>query len=106
MSPYPGSYRFPDPEPALVNLLRTSGSFNTTGYTDTDVDAALIAARSTSDTAERAADYRVVQERFMADLPGLFTFTPTLSTIMSRNVTGLEHSSRGLLRWDKIGFRP
>ncbi|QYN39604.1 ABC transporter substrate-binding protein [Pseudonocardia sp. DSM 110487] len=106
MSPYPGSYRFPDPEPALVNLLRTSGSFNTTGYTDTDVDAALIAARSTSDTAERAADYRVVQERFMADLPGLFTFTPTLSTIMSRNVTGLEYSSRGLLRWDKIGFRP
>jgi hypothetical protein len=41
----------------------------------------------------------------MTDLPGLFTFTPTLTTIMSQNVTGLEYTGRGLIRWDKIGFR-
>ncbi len=105
MSPYPGAYRFPDPEPGLVNLLFSTGTFNTTGYSNPDVDAALLAARSTSDAPERAAHYRVVQERFMADLPGLFTFTPTVTTIMSRQVTGLAYTSRSLLRWDKIGFR-
>jgi peptide/nickel transport system substrate-binding protein len=105
MSAYPGAYRYPDPEPSLVNLLGSTGSFNTTGYANADVDAALLAARSTTDAGERAAGYRVVQERFMADLPGMFTFTPTLATIMSRDVTGLEYTSRGLIRWDTIGFR-
>lgn len=105
MSPYPGAYRYPDPEPGLVNLLHSTGSFNTTGYSNEKVDAALLAARSASDTVERAAHYRVVQERFMADLPGLFTFTPTVTTIMSPAVTGLAYTSRGLLRWDRIGLR-
>ena len=106
MSPYPGAYRYPDPDPGLVNLLGSTGSFNTTGYANAEVDAALLAARSTSDVAERAASYRAVQERFLADLPGMFTFTPTLTTIMSDDVTGLRYTSRGLIRWDEIGFRP
>lgn len=105
MSPYPGSYRIADPEPALWNLLHSEGSFNTTGYSDDDVDAALAAARSTTDTGERAEQYRVVQESVMRDLPGLFTFAPTFATVMSEEVTGLDYTSRGLVRWDTIGFR-
>lgn len=105
MSPYPGSYRIADPEPALWNLMHSEGSFNTTGYSDGDVDAALAEARSTTESDERAEHYRLVQESVMRDLPGLFTFTPTFATVMSKEVTGLEYTSRGLLRWDTIGFR-
>ena len=105
MSPYPGAYRYPDPEPALYNLLITDGSSNTPGYSNADVDDALDAARATTDPDERAEQYRIVQERFMADLPGLFTFQPRIDSVMTDEITGLVVNSRGTLVWSELGFR-
>ena len=105
MSPFPGAYRFPDPEPSLVNLLATDASFNSTGYSNSEVDKALEAARATADVDERKEHYRVVQEHFMEDLPGLFTFKPSISTIMSDDVTGVKFNSGGVMVWDEIGFK-
>lgn len=105
MSPYPGAYKFPDPEPGLYNLLVTGGSFNTTAYSNSTMDAALNAGRATTDTEERAVQYRIVQEQFMKDLPGLFTFKPSLETVIAEKVTGLTFNSRGIVIWDKLGFK-
>jgi len=105
MSPYPGAYRFPDPEPSLVNLLSTDASFNSTGYSNSEVDEALEAARATADVDERKEHYSVVQEQFMEDLPGLFTFKPSISTIMTDDVTGVKFNSGGVVVWDEIGFK-
>lgn len=104
MSPYPGAYRFPDPEPSLVNLLATDASFNSTGYSNSEVDEALEKARSTADVDARKEHYRIVQEHFMEDLPGLFTFKPSISTIMTNDVTGVKFTSGGVVVWDEIGF--
>lgn len=104
MSPYPGAYKFPDPEPGLYNLLATDALWNTTGYSNTEVDAALAAARATSDPEERREQYRVVQERFMEDLPGLFTFTPTITVIAEPSVTGMTYNARGVVSWPEVGF--
>ncbi|PRI10385.1 ABC transporter substrate-binding protein [Leucobacter massiliensis] len=104
MSPYPGAYKFPDPEPGLFNLLSTGAMWNTTGYSDPEVDAALAAARATADPEERRAQYRTVQERFMEDLPGLFTFTPTITVIAEPKVTGLSYNARGVVSWPEVGF--
>ncbi len=105
MSPYPGAYKYPDPEPGLFNLLATDASFNTTGYSNPEVDAALEAARQTTDADARKKHYRTVQEHFMEDLPGLFTYTATLSTILTQDVTGLLYNARGLVIWDELGFK-
>ncbi|UUT36662.1 ABC transporter substrate-binding protein [Microbacterium elymi] len=105
MSPYPGAYKFPDPEPGLYNLLATDAPFNTTGYSNADVDDALNAARQTTDTTVRKENYRTVQEQFMKDLPGLFTFSSTLSTVMTKDVTGVAFTAGGQLIWDELGFK-
>lgn len=104
MSPYPGAYKFPDPEPGLYNLLATDAMWNTTGYSNPEVDAALAAARATSDVDERRTQYRIVQEQFMEALPGLFTFTPTITVIAEPAVTGLSFNARGVVSWPEVGF--
>ncbi|UOR01896.1 ABC transporter substrate-binding protein [Leucobacter allii] len=104
MSPYPGAYKFPDPEPGLYNLLASGGLWNTTGYANADVDAALDAARATADPEERRAEYRFVQEQFMSDLPGLFTFTPTITVVADPSVAGMSYNARGVVSWPEVGF--
>jgi peptide/nickel transport system substrate-binding protein len=55
------------PDPALYNTFHSTGPFNLSGYSNPGVDAALDAARATSDPAKQQDAYSKLQELITAD---------------------------------------
>ena len=81
-----------DPDPQIYSTLHSSyaqagiGSpyDNASGYVNPAVDAALDAARRTTDLDERAAQYRSIQSAYVAD-PGYVMLVFLDHTYVSRN---------------------
>ncbi len=95
-----------DAEPLLFQFLHSSGGpTNLTGYRNPDVDAALEAARLSTDRTVRSEAYTRVQMRLINDVP-FFVFLESLAgCVTARDVTGVQLFNDGLLLWDRIGRR-
>ena len=79
-----------DPEPGLSRLVRSDSPTNYMKLNDPEIDAAIDRAAVTTDTAERKAAYRTVQQRLIEQLPFISYVRPTASLISTPKVGGIE----------------
>jgi len=80
-----------DPDRFLFNAYISKGSIvNYTGYTNPAVDAALIKARTSSDSAARHDAYGVVQQALAKDQPYVWLNYNTSYAISNRRVQNLN----------------
>lgn len=94
-----------DPEPALFDMLYSQSARNVTGFSDPEVDNALLTARRTSDPAGRRDAYTRVQTVLNREMP-FWTYQESVAAALSRpEVTGLQLFNDGLILWDRIGLR-
>ncbi|QUQ71740.1 ABC transporter substrate-binding protein [Kutzneria sp. CA-103260] len=92
-----------DPDLAVRSVLHTGGADNTTGYSDSAVDAALDNAHKATDPAARATAFRAAQRAYIGD-PGLVTLAFVTHTYAvhdnwSGSVAITEPSVHGPLAW-------
>ncbi|HSA49992.1 MAG TPA: ABC transporter substrate-binding protein [Yinghuangia sp.] len=95
-----------DPEPTLYQYLHSkSGTANLTGYQNPKVDAALEAARLSTDRTVRSEAYTRVQVELINDMP-FFVFQESLTAIIaSPKLTGVQLFGDGHVLWDRMGLR-
>ncbi|UGQ11555.1 ABC transporter substrate-binding protein [Yinghuangia sp. ASG 101] len=95
-----------DPEPTLYQFLHSkSGVPNMTGYQNPKVDAALDAARLSTDRTTRSEAYTRMQVELITDMP-LFVYQESFAaTIASPRLTGVQLFGDGHILWDRIGMR-
>jgi peptide/nickel transport system substrate-binding protein/oligopeptide transport system substrate-binding protein len=88
---------FPDPEAVLGSLFRSNSPANETGYKNDDVDAALAAAATESNTAKRMATYAQIEERVWSDRPAVPLYYSVRYTLVKPYVQGLKVTPLGIL---------
>ncbi len=91
-----------DPEPNLYKLLRTDGQTNYMGYSNPAVDAALEAARATTDTAARADAYARIEKAVWADAPVIPVRNQEAYTVHAQSLKGLVLHGDGSLLYDRL----
>jgi oligopeptide transport system substrate-binding protein len=62
---------YPDPQNFLDVLFFTGGDFNVSGYSNAEVDAILLEARTTLDTGRRLALYQEAEALLLADVAAI-----------------------------------
>ena len=65
---------------------------NLAGYSNPDVDKALSDARSTTDQAQRLADYQKFQTLITNDLPDIWLYSPAYTYVQVKQVQGFNGS--------------
>ncbi|MGA4544687.1 ABC transporter substrate-binding protein [Uniformispora flossi] len=98
---------FDDPEPVLYNLLYSKGAENRTGYNNPAVDAALDKARATTDDNERKAQYAIVQQAIVNDLPFWSYEKGFAAAIQGKRgkVEGIQLFEDGLILFDRVSVK-
>ena len=96
--------QFDDPDPVLPSffLSANAASSNVTGYSDSQMDAALNAGRNTFDPAKRAAAYKDVQRIVADQVPTWIYQRPFSSTFGAKNIRNLQLSEDGVLLPDRV----
>lgn len=84
------------------SMLHSGGALNMARYSNAKVDALLDAARTTTDLAQRRADYQAVWQQVNADLPVIYLWTPRNIIGVSKSVSGVSFLSDGLLRLQDV----
>ena len=77
-----------DPDGNMYAWWHTGGSFNDSQYSNSQVDAWLDDARTSSDQAKRKADYDNAQKQIVADAPYVFTTFGVSAQISSNKIHG------------------
>ncbi|MGR7002609.1 ABC transporter substrate-binding protein [Yinghuangia aomiensis] len=95
-----------DPEPGIYDLLHGGPAAfgNSAGYDNPEVNKALEAARSTTDTADRRDAYTRVQTQLNEDVPFWVYQEAVSAALFTPKVTGLQLFNDGLVRWELIGL--
>ena len=91
-----------DPEPNLGKFLITNGQTNYMGYSNPEVDAALDAARQSTDEAERAKQYAIVEELVVKEAPILPMRNQMAFTVHSKKLHGLTLQGDGSMLYDRL----
>lgn len=84
-----GGAGFPDPD-MLYDGFHCQGRTNRSKYCNPDLDALLVAGRSTMDQAERKAIYSQVQQMLMEEVPEIFAFYRPIPLGYSDKLEGIE----------------
>lgn len=88
-------------DPDIFDVWHSSrakpGGLNFTRYTNAEVDALLVEARSTPDVAQRKLLYDRVQEIMHADQPYCFLFVPYALPIVQARFHGIEPALAGIM---------
>lgn len=92
------SAAFLDPDPKLFTAFEGSSRANQTGIDDPELNAALLAGRTSSSVEERKAAYKVVAQRLNDLRPNFWTSRNNSSVISGRQVGGLNLYGFGSLR--------
>jgi peptide/nickel transport system substrate-binding protein len=89
-----------DPDGNIYNFESCKGppALNTTHYCNKDVDAALDAARLTSDPAARIAQYKIVAEHLLKDRPIIYLWHPKWLYAATTKLQGFTAYPDGLIR--------
>ncbi len=94
----------PDPDGNISMWLASDGFLNWGKYASPELDAALAAARRSTDTATRRAQYALAADRWMADRPHLILYHHRWFWALRAGVTGFQPSPDGIIRFG--GLRP
>lgn len=86
-----------DPDFGLWTAFQSKSRGNTTGVVDAELDRALAAGRYSQSTEERKAAYRIVQERLVALVPGIFYVRASPAAISGLDVGGIRQYGMGSL---------
>ena len=95
-----GSVPAGDPDDVVFGMLHSSqiqGGRNYAGFRDEQIDEWLEEGRRTIDPAARSACYRRIARRAEILQPYTYLFFPKVLAALSRRVTGVAPSPRGLL---------
>lgn len=88
-------------DPDIFDVWHSSrakpGGLNFTSYSNAEVDALLIEARSTPDTAERKVLYDRVQEIMHEDQPYCFLFVPYALPVVQARFHGIDPALAGIM---------
>lgn len=88
-------------DPDIYDVWHSSkakpGGLNFTRYTNAEVDALLVEARSTPDTARRKILYDRVQEIMHADQPYCFLFVPYALPVVQSRFQGIKPALAGIM---------
>jgi oligopeptide transport system substrate-binding protein len=86
---------FPSADAVLSPLFQTGSPNNLTGFSSAGVDAALSAARSSSDPAARLSSYQEAERLVLAQLPVIPIAQFEVQSVTSPRVRGLVVTSNG-----------
>jgi peptide/nickel transport system substrate-binding protein len=97
----------PDPDGNIAIWLASDGFLNWGKYANPEVDAALVAARASTDAAARRAQYRRAAERWLADRPHLILYHHRWFWGLRAGVEGFQPNADGIIRFAglKVGGR-
>jgi peptide/nickel transport system substrate-binding protein len=93
-----------DPDGNIANFVRTSGSQNITGYSNSQVDAMLDESRATDDLNKRKDLYGKVITQLHKDAPLIYLYRQKNFTGVAKTVVGVQVYGDGLLRFVTAGF--
>jgi peptide/nickel transport system substrate-binding protein len=91
-----------DPDPGLYNGFKPGAITNYSRWANPEVDAAIEAARQTTDFDERYAQYEIAQRLFAEDLPYLPYSHPSNGFLYHDNVHDASLYEDGILRMDLL----
>lgn len=87
-----------DPDGNISHYIMCEGSFNDVGFCNEEVDAALAAARATTDLDERKAEYDKVQEVLQQEVPQVFIYFQPWPYGVRTNIEGFKAYADGMIR--------
>jgi peptide/nickel transport system substrate-binding protein len=87
-----------DPDGNMWQMLHSGGTFNYGHYSNSDIDAALDAARTVADVEQRRKQYARVWEQERRDLPLIYLWTGKNIVGMKKNLVGFQQVPDGLIR--------
>lgn len=93
-----------DPDGNIANFVRTAGSQNIAGYSNSSVDTMLEQARASADVAARRDLYGKVITQVQQDTPLIYLYRQKNYTGVARTVVGVRVYGDGLLRFGTAGF--
>jgi peptide/nickel transport system substrate-binding protein len=93
-----------DPDGNIANFVRTAGSQNNSGYSNSPVDSLIDQSRANPDVAARRALYGQVITQLHQDLPLIYLYRQKNFTGVARTVVGVQVYGDGLLRFATAGF--
>jgi peptide/nickel transport system substrate-binding protein len=93
-----------DPDGNMYNHLHSGAPLNTSGESNPELDAALDAARLTSDEGERKTLYTQAIEIVNEDRPIIYLYHPVNYLATAPDVTGVAYYADGLPRMKTAGY--
>jgi peptide/nickel transport system substrate-binding protein len=93
-----------DPDGNIASFLTTQAPLNTAGYSNSQADQLIEAARASSDLAERRQLYGDLQTLVAQEDPIIYLYRQKNLTGVSDTVAGVEVYGDGLLRLAHAGF--
>jgi peptide/nickel transport system substrate-binding protein len=93
-----------DPDGNIANFVRTAGSQNISGYSNSSVDVLVDQARATADVARRRDIYGQIITQLHKDVPLIYLYRQKNFTGVARTVVGVQVFGDGLLRFGSAGF--
>jgi peptide/nickel transport system substrate-binding protein len=92
----------PDPEPIVYETFNSKSTLNRFGYSNATVDAALDAARATTDPDARKKAYQTVQEQVLKDHVSVWLWHGFTAYIHRPEVNDLALSGDGIVLSDRV----
>ncbi|MFC2969592.1 ABC transporter substrate-binding protein [Acidimangrovimonas pyrenivorans] len=93
-----------DPDGNIYGFVVTGAGLNDGHYSNAEVDAALNAARTSTDLATRKASYDKAQAILMQDLPIMYLYHPVWFWALSKKVEGFTPYPDGMIRLQGVKF--
>jgi peptide/nickel transport system substrate-binding protein len=93
-----------DADGNITRFFQTQGSQNTSGYSNPEVDAWLLEARSTQDTAKRKELYAKVINKVHEDVPIIYLYRTKNQLGVNNKVGGVRMFSDYIVRLETAGF--
>jgi peptide/nickel transport system substrate-binding protein/oligopeptide transport system substrate-binding protein len=81
----------------MYSVFQSQSANNYSNYNNPEVDAAMTAARATTDTAERIAAWQAINKTIQADVPAIPLMAYRHGRVCSERMNNLVYSAMGLL---------
>lgn len=91
-----------DPDGSTYPLFTTTGGFNYTKYSNSQVDTLLNAARAATNQAQRVTDYQQAEQLIVQDSPYIFINHPAVYQATTSNVKNYALLPSGVLDFTSV----
>ncbi|HEU0026806.1 MAG TPA: ABC transporter substrate-binding protein [Ktedonobacterales bacterium] len=94
----------PDPDGNMYAWFHTGGGFNDMQYSNTQVDAALDAARTSTDQTQRATSYQQAETLMLQDAPYVFLYHGVSIQASTKNVQNFTLLPTGIMEFEQVSL--